>query len=79
MQDLFDYILHHIVKVSGGLFILGLIFIAFATGQAEISYTFAALGLITNLAAVIVSRFEGRSSAWREAKAFHEAEPGKDT
>lgn len=51
-----------IMKGSGFLFILGLIFSALGTGQAEISYTMFGIASVIYLIMLIVARYEGRKA-----------------
>jgi hypothetical protein len=54
-----EYLIFHIIKLSGALWAVAALFGALATGQAEISYKFYGLYLVLSFMALLCARWEG--------------------
>lgn len=57
MNKVIDYLVFKVIRLSGLLWFLSLLFTALATGQAEISYTFWFIGNVMSLLGLIAARF----------------------
>jgi hypothetical protein len=68
-----DFICLQVIKVSGVIYLIMVYYTTYATGQAEIAYTYSKHAQIAGLVMLIVARFEespfGVLKRWRTRKA----------
>ena len=59
-DTIIHYLIFRVIRISGFLFLLGLLFTALATGQAEVSYKFWGIGSLIYLIMLGIARIEGK-------------------